>query len=38
MAIADGAGLPLAMTIASASPHETRLVDQTLTSPTAASR
>ena len=31
MAIADGAGLPLAITIASASPHETTLVDQTLT-------
>jgi transposase len=30
MAIADGAGLPLAITIASASPHETTLVDQTL--------
>jgi transposase len=30
MAIADGAGLPLAITIASASPHETQLVEQTL--------
>src|SRR5205814_10293669 len=30
MAIADGAGLPLAITIASASPHETQLVAQTL--------
>lgn len=30
MAIADRAGLPLAITIASASPHETRLVAQTL--------
>ena len=30
MAIVDRAGLPLAMTIASASPHETRLVAQTL--------
>jgi transposase len=30
MAIADGAGLPLAITIASASPHETQLVTQTL--------
>jgi hypothetical protein len=29
-AIADGAGLPLAITIASASPHETTLVTQTL--------
>jgi transposase len=31
MAIADRAGLPVAITIASASPHETQLVDQTLT-------
>ena len=30
MAIADRAGLPIAITIASASPHETRLVTQTL--------
>ena len=30
MALADSAGLPLAITIASASPHETRLVAQTL--------
>jgi transposase len=30
MAIADGTGLPLAITIASASPHETQLVEQTL--------
>ncbi len=30
MAIADRAGLPVAITIASASPHETRLVAQTL--------
>src|SRR5688500_12322467 len=30
MAIADGAGLPLAITIASASPHETTLVGSTL--------
>ena len=30
MAIADGAGLPLAITIASASPHEVTLVEQTL--------
>ena len=30
MAIADRAGLPIAITIASASPHETRLVEQTL--------
>lgn len=30
MAIADRAGLPLAITIASASPHETQLVTQTL--------
>jgi hypothetical protein len=30
MAIADRAGLPVAITIASASPHETQLVDQTL--------
>ena len=30
MAIADRAGLPLAITIASASPHETQLVEQTL--------
>ena len=30
MAIADRAGLPLAITIASASPHETTLVEQTL--------
>ena len=30
MAIADRAGLPLAITIASASPHETQLVAQTL--------
>ena len=30
MAIADRAGLPVAITIASASPHETRLVEQTL--------
>lgn len=30
MALADRAGLPVAVTIASASPHETRLVEQTL--------
>jgi transposase len=30
MAIADGAGLPIAITIASASPHETQLVTHTL--------
>ena len=30
MAIADGAGLPIAITIASASPHEVTLVEQTL--------
>ena len=30
MAIADRAGLPIAITIASASPHETQLVEQTL--------
>jgi transposase len=30
MVIADGAGLPLAITIVSASPHETTLVEQTL--------
>ena len=30
MAIADRAGLPVAITIASASPHETQLVEQTL--------
>ena len=30
MAIADRAGLPVAITIASASPHETQLVAQTL--------
>ena len=30
MAIADRTGLPVAITIASASPHETRLVAQTL--------
>ena len=30
MAVADGAGLPLAVGIASASPHETRLVESTL--------
>jgi transposase len=30
MALADRAGLPLAITIASASPHETQLVEQTL--------
>ena len=30
MVLADGAGLPLAITIASASPHETQLVAQTL--------
>src|SRR6185295_15259299 len=30
MAIADRAGLPVAITIASASPHETTLVEQTL--------
>lgn len=30
MAIADRAGLPIAITIASASPHETQLVAQTL--------
>lgn len=30
MAIADGAGLPIAITIASASPHETQLVEHTL--------
>jgi hypothetical protein len=30
MAIADGAGLTLAITSASASPHETQLVEQTL--------
>jgi transposase len=30
MAIADGAGIPLPITIASASPHETTLVTQTL--------
>ena len=30
MAIADGGGLPVAITIASASPHETQLVEQTL--------
>jgi len=30
MALADRAGLPLAITIASASPHETTLVPQTL--------
>lgn len=30
MAIADGAGLPIAACIASASPHEVTLVDQTI--------
>ena len=30
MAVADGAGLPLAVSIASASPHEVTLVDATL--------
>jgi len=30
MAVADGAGLPLAVGIASSSPHETRLVESTL--------
>jgi len=30
MAVADGAGLPLAVGIANASPHETRLVESTL--------
>jgi transposase len=30
MALADRAGLPVAFTIASASPHETQLVEQTL--------
>jgi len=30
MALADRAGLPVAITIASASPHETQLVEQTL--------
>jgi transposase len=30
MAVADGAGLPLAVGIASASPHETQLVESTL--------
>jgi len=30
MAVADGAGLPLAISIASASPHEVTLVDATL--------
>lgn len=30
MALADRAGLPVAITIASASPHETRLVEHTL--------
>jgi len=30
MALADRAGLPIAITIASASPHETQLVEQTL--------
>lgn len=30
MAVADGAGLPLALSIASASPHEVTLVDATL--------
>ena len=30
MAISDGHGLPLAVHVASASPHETRLVDATL--------
>lgn len=30
MALADRAGLPVAITIASASPHETQLVDATL--------
>jgi transposase len=32
MAVADGAGLPLAVCIESASPHETRLVEETLDS------
>ena len=30
MAVADGAGLPLAVCIESASPHETKLVEETL--------
>lgn len=30
MAISDGHGLPLAVHVASASPHETRLVESTL--------
>lgn len=30
MAVTDGAGLPLAVDLASASPHETKLVDATL--------
>lgn len=30
MAVADGAGLPLAVCVTSASPHEVKLVEQTL--------
>jgi hypothetical protein len=30
MAVADRSGLPIAVSIASATPHEVRLVDQTL--------
>ena len=30
MAVADGAGLPIAVCVTSASPHEVKLVEQTL--------